>query len=245
MKAEYVEEPANEEITSFEVTPSYRSRHVFESQYMTTYMKCDDRTCWSPFRTSVNKFFPHRRVPALIPISNTSAGLVAMALEPDMFKQQIKFLSLAQRVVLEEVLAPEHLVQKYGKFIPYDAYLPSCQTKVEDRTCKVCFKYHATKKSLALQKKLCKRSKTSRADLKRICATKRKATLKEDTRDSSEEEIEEADQNNSLVLIEEAEEEEDLVLVSCRPTFCTVGDGGLDVILNLKEWLKSPWTEDV
>ena len=155
VKAEYIVEPASEEIVRFEVTPSFRSRHVFESQYMTVYMKCDDRTCCSAFRTSVYRFFPHRRMPTLIPISNTSAGLVAMDLEPDMYKKPIKFLSLAQRVVMEEALAPDHLVSKYGKNIPYDAYLPSCQDKVESRTCKVCYKYHATKKSFGMHNKIC------------------------------------------------------------------------------------------
>jgi hypothetical protein len=115
VKAEYIVEPAGEEIVRFEVTPSFRSRHVFESQYMTVYMKCDDRTCYSAFRTSVYRFFPHRRMPTLIPISNTSAGLVAMDLEPDMYKKPIKFLSLAQRVVMEEALAPITWCQNMAK----------------------------------------------------------------------------------------------------------------------------------
>ena len=188
-------------------------------------MKCDDRTCCSAFRTSVYRFFPHRRIPTLIPISNTSAGLVAMDLEPDMYKKPIKFLSLAQRVVMEEALAPDHLVSKYGKNIPYDTYLPSCQDKVESRTCKVCYKHHATKKSLGMNNKICKRPRTRKADKKRICMSRKKSTFIGDSTDSSEEESVVADLNNSSIQVDETEEDElELETVSCRPTFSTVGD---------------------
>ena len=38
--------------------------------------------------------------------------------------------------------------EKYGDSLPYDAYFPSLQLKVEGRTCKFCRKYHSSKKSL-------------------------------------------------------------------------------------------------
>ena len=34
-----------------------------------------------------------------------------------------------------------------------------------------------------------------------------------------------------------------LETVSVRPTFSVQGEGGVETILNLREWLKSPWAE--
>ena len=56
---------------------------------------------------------------------------------------------------------------------------------------------------------------------------------------------EEVDTNNSILDSEdESEEETDLETVSIRPTFSVQGEGGVETILNLREWLKSPWAEN-
>ena len=253
VKAEYIENPASEEITKFKVTAAFRSRHVFETQYMTAYLKCDDRTCCAAPKTHINRFFPHRRLPCLIPISKTSFGMVALPLEPEVYKSHIQFPTLTTRVVLEETITPEVLIMKYGKTIPYDAYLPSCQGKVEDRTCKVCYKYHATKKSLKMHKEVCKRSKEvsgaqkkTRGGVKQQRGRggrgrgKKMSTYVEDTTDeSSEEEI------NANTSSDDEDEvmEDDLETVSVRPKYSMQGEGGVETILNLREWLKSPWAE--
>ena len=125
--AEYIDTPPTDETRKYEVTTVFKSRHVFETQYMVAYLKCDDRTCCSPFRTSVDIFFPHRRIPALIPIERTATGPKALELDPEVFKKDIEFLSTMERIMMEDRLVPEDVRTIYGKSVPYDVYLPTCQ----------------------------------------------------------------------------------------------------------------------
>lgn len=234
VRAEYIEDPAGDDIKGFEATAVFRSRHVFESQYLLCYLKCDDRMCCSAPRTSVLAFFPQRRIPALIPISQTSAGVMPLPLDSELSKSHIRFPPLAARQILEESLTPEALKTLYGKSVPYDAFLPSCQGKIEARTCKVCYKYHATKKSLQCHKKICKRSKS------RDGVQKKRKHVYEAVEDEffsveDEEEVESED--------DEEEVEEALEVVLLRPKYSVASGGGLETILHLKEWLKSPWQE--
>ena len=62
---------------------------------------------------------------------------------------------------------------------------------------------------------------------------------------SDQSDDDEVDTNNSIQELSNDEENdlEDLETVSVRPTFFAQGDGGVETILNLREWLKSPWTE--
>ena len=247
VKAEFIENPASDETKRFEVSPAFRSRHVFESQYMTAYMKCDDRTCCAPAKTSIMSFFPHRRLPCLIPVQKTSAGMVPLDLDPEVYKSNVQFPTLSTRILLENTITPEQLTSKYGKSVPYDAFLPSCQQKVEGRTCTVCYKYHATKKSLQLHKKVCKRSKSGRGALKKVSkitarTSKHRQTEAEESDTEDDIDDKEVDANNSF--LESEEEEEELNTISVRPSFSMQGDGGIETILNLREWLKSPWAEN-
>ena len=129
---------------------------MFETQYMCAYSKCDDRTCCSSPRTNIDAFFPHRRIPALIPIKQTPTGPEALELEKEIHKKDIKFLDPFARIVFEEKLVSEDLKNKYGTKIPYDSYIPTQQEKIENRVCKVCKTYFATVKSLNFHKKMCK-----------------------------------------------------------------------------------------
>ena len=261
VKADFIKEPAKEETIKYEATASFRSRHVLETQYATYVLKCDDRSCCSKPKTAVHKFFPNRRIPALIPIQMTSSGPAALKLDSEIHKQNIKFPSLAQRVLFEDELTPPELKQKYGKNVPYDAYLPSCQDKVEKRTCKVCYKYHATIKSLNMHKKICKRRPLEKqGGRKRICSGGGGAgssgagrggkrghqrnvinslfSSEDSFSDEVEVEKEEEDQAG------DSEEEELLELDTVRPKYSVPGEGGVETILNLKEWLLSPWSEE-
>ena len=235
VKAEFIDEPASDEIKEFVATPFFRNRHVFESQYLTCYLKCDDRTCCSAPRTSVSAFFPHRRIPALIPIARTFSGMTALTLGPEVAQNQIKFPTLAARQVLEQSLTPPSLKSLYGNSVPYDAFLPSCQGKIEGRTCKVCYKYHATKKSLQSHKKICKRTKSQSSGQKR----------RKHVYEAVEDEfcaVEEGDDSEDDDDVEE-EVEEELEVIHERSRISFSCGGGVETILNLREWLKSPWQE--
>ena len=164
--------------------------------------------------------------------------MVPLPLEPEMCKKNIQFPTIATSIVLEETITPVQLTMKYGKSVPYDAYLPSCQNKVKDQTCKVCDKYHATKKSLNVHKKVCKRAKIRSTDPKRICNNSWTSTVNNFI------DINETDENNSD---DNSEEDDDVIsveLVNMRPNISLQGDCGVETILNLWEWLKFPWCEN-
>ena len=42
----------------------------------------------------------------------------------------------------------------------------------------------------------------------------------------------------------DVKEDSNLETVRCRPNVNVQGDGGVETILNLREWLKSPWSEN-
>ena len=238
---------SNQDTEISENTVAFRSRHVFESHYTTGNMKWDDRICCAPAKTSFMSFFPHRRLPCLIPVQKTSAGIVPLDLDPEVYKSNVQFPTLSTRMLLENTITPEQLTSKCGKSVPYDAFLPSCQQKVEGRTCTVCYKYHATKKSLQLHKKVCKRKKSGCGALKKvskITARKSKYRQQEAEESDTEDDIDEKEVDTNNSFLESEEEEEELNTISIRPSFSMQGDGGIETILNLREWLKSPWAEN-
>ena len=132
--AEYVSDPPQDTTKEFSVTPQYKSRHLIQTQYMTVVLKCDDLTCCSKARTDIKKFFPGRRLPALIPIQFTPNGPQHLKLEPEVWKKQLKFPDFFARSSLESSLVPDTLKQTFGDQIPYDAYFPTLQEKVINRS---------------------------------------------------------------------------------------------------------------
>ena len=118
---------------------------------------------------------------------------------------------------------PKDLKEKYGSKVPYDVFFPKQQDKVEKRVCKKCKMYFSTVKSLQIHRKECKVK----------APTKSNEFL--DSSDSSDTE----DENNNCDDV--SSEEEDLE-VEERPKVSVPGKGGIEVILDLKQWLKSPWS---
>lgn len=232
--SEYISKPPLEETRSYKASPAFRAAHMFESQYMTSYMKCEDRSCCSPPKTSVLSFFPHRRIPALIPVTPSQIGPVALKLEHDVFKKDLRFLDPFARIVMEQTVAPSDLKEKYGMNIPYDVYFPTQQDKVERRVCVVCAKYFSTLVSLNIHKKVC--------NLKRTRKPKRVKTI---VFDSSEEDVSEDDSppvdKSDDELFEDDSNDDYLEVVQLAPTISVPTEGHVEVILNLKEYLKLPW----
>ena len=215
--SEYVEEEVDEETKDFQVSAFYKSRHLIQTQYMTTVLKCDDRSCCSPFKTAIARFFPDRRIPPLIPVKFTSFGPAALELEPNVHQKQLNFLDVFQRLVMEKEIMPAHLKQKYKNNVPYDVFFPSQQEKIDGRICKVCRQYFAVQLSLKEHKRICKK-----------------------TRNPFEETATQEEVGEEEVLVEDVQDE--LELVELRPLMSMAQRGGVEKILNLKEWLKSPWS---
>ena len=132
--AEYVIDPPQDSTKEFSATPLYKSRHLIQTQYMTVVLKCDDLSCCSNARTDIKLFFPGRRLPALIPIQFTPNGPQHLELEPEVWKKPLKFPDFFARSALESSLVPDTLKQTFGDQIPYDAYFPTLQEKVINRS---------------------------------------------------------------------------------------------------------------
>ena len=234
--AEFVKDPPPVEVETFIPTAIFRSKHLLETQYMSVYMKCSDPACCEPFITNVEALFPHRRIPPLIPIKKSNAGIVALAQSKE-YDQSLEFLPLGLRIVFGDSLIPGDVKKKFHDQVPYDYYFPSIQDKVFKRCCNKCGKYHATIKSLSIHKKVCKDKKQNEAKKRKIV----------ESSDSEVEDIGEVqDELDAIVLTDDEDNDDDEIqeLVSSRPKFSiTYPDTFVERILNLKEWIKSPWAE--
>ena len=133
VQAEFISEPVDKSIKFFQPSALYRAKHVLETQYMTVYLKCDDRKCCSAPKTQVNVFFPGRRIPALILIKLTSTGPEAMELTKDIHKKEIVFPDIFARIVTEKSLTPPELREQFGDSIPYDVYHTFLHNKIWSR----------------------------------------------------------------------------------------------------------------
>ena len=113
---------------------------------------------------------------------------------------------------MEKQLLPANLKTKYNGIVPYNVYFPTLQEKVEDRTCRLCGQYFSVKISLAEHKRICKRNKE--LNIAHVVG-------EED------------------VLVEDIDDELDMV--ELRPLISIPQRGGVEKIVNLSEWMKSPW----
>ena len=129
--AVYVTSPPNQETVEFAASSKFRNNHVLETQYMTVYLKCKDESCCEPFKTDVEMFFPHRRIPPLIPIIRTSLGVEALHKCDVLDNQKLEFLSWEMRIVYQNKLVGNEDKKQFGLEIPYDLYFPSVQEKLK------------------------------------------------------------------------------------------------------------------
>ena len=238
--AEYLKDPPIDEITSFVASAKFRSDHVFESQYMTVYLKCRNENCCEPFKTDIELFFPHRSIPPLIPIKKTMFGVEALTRTEALESQKLEFLPLSLRVVYNNKLVGQEDNDKFGSVVPYDLFLPTVQDKLLKRCCQNCGKYHASVKSLGVHRKNCKKPKKSKQN-----KNGKKALFEDEFCSESDEE---ESSFEAFVNDEESEEDEYAApsnVVNVRPSFSVTFQGEfVERIVNLKEWLKSPWVTD-
>ena len=155
-----------------------------------------------------------------------------------MVKEELTFLDIFQRLALESILLPPDLKTKYNMMVPYDVYFPTLQHKVEQRVCKTCGKYFALKLSLKEHKQVCS-SKRNRGDdgfqaKKRIKIPNVVAALEVD------DEFFEGDDEEEDQTLEDSIEAV-LEVNAVRSVISVPAAGGIETIVNLKEWLKSPY----
>ena len=117
---------------------SWAARHVQQSGYAIEIVKCQDRNCCEPFKTSWMSFFPERFVPFPACHKYDKSGLKAV--EPkDYFqnKRSYKFTPLHQRLLVK--VKPQ--VSINYAIVPFDIYCPSLDGKLEKGICKKCGAY--------------------------------------------------------------------------------------------------------
>ena len=133
---------------------------------------------------------------------------------------------------MEKKLVPDNLKLKYGDKVPYDVYMPSQLEMVERRVCSVCGMYFSSLKSLTQQhRKVCKKPRKTALRVNRV--------LIEDSDSDDEEELA---LNASFNDDENDQDGENIEEVILEPVSVGVAtEGGFEVILDLKQWLKGPW----
>ena len=178
-----------------------------------------------------------------------------MALSKDVWKNQLEFLDVFGRIAMEQKLMPADLKEKYGKKVPYDVFFPSQQDMVEKRVCTMCGMYFSSVKSITAQhRKICKIPRKRRAITGKNKSTKAKKALIDDPAEDEQEPIEEpgSDETEALALeeldasFEDEQNNQDfdnIEEVNMEATISVPSDGGFDLILDLKQWLKSPWNK--
>lgn len=137
-KAEYID-PEHSTAESPLISKDWKwiSNHVSTSQYFTQVVKCSDRNCCSPPRSSYFKIFKDEQqfLPSPIPLKHTESGIEAS----DEYKNFASLFTLKSLNV--DGMVPSN---KKFKTKPYDIYCPSIQSSLEARICKKCGKYFAS-----------------------------------------------------------------------------------------------------
>ena len=181
----------------------------------------------------------------------------------DVYKEDIQFHDIFGRLVVEVKLAPTFLLEKYEAKIPFDAYFPSLQDKIERRTCSVCHKYHSSIKSLTAHNRAVHSNRRGRGGGKGRRGGRGRVRGRGGGRGSipdmflGDEEDDEVDKDYGQDSLEESELEA-IIAEEIEDEFDEFEDLGeepgltvsipfnstLVQIVNLKEWLKSPWTSE-
>ena len=134
---------------------------------------------------------------------------------------------------MELILLPEKLKKKYSGIVPYDVYFHSLQEKIDNRVCRSCGKYFALQISLKEHKLVCKKKRM--VDTAGPASKRLNLLASLDLSDEFFQEEEEEEEENLQESVEEILETSTLRSVISVPAV-----GGMETILNLREWLKTP-----
>ena len=134
--AEFVE---NRQCDPSVIDESWISKHCRLSKYMLQIIKCSDPFCCSKMRTSWDKIFINRFLPAPVPSmiekTDTVVPDIDSVMKGDRFVD-----NMWRRLAMSPLVPPT----KYD-FLPYDFYCPSLNKNIESRVCKGCGIYYPSK----------------------------------------------------------------------------------------------------
>lgn len=137
--------PDNSELDAAEILSKdeiWMSNHVRTSQYFTQIVKCSDRRCCKPARSSYLSIF-ESFLPPPIPIIQSKYGIIASPDPCDEGKSS-KFCTIFQSKCMNYDRMLHGQFDEYLPVIPYDLYCPSVQSKLKSRICRICGVYFAS-----------------------------------------------------------------------------------------------------
>lgn len=208
-----------------EVDMVWYKDHVRESQYFLQIVKCQSISCCDVARSSLRKVLPTGFFPPPIRVSNRFGGL-AVNKQTDTHGH---FASLFVRRTLD--------TEPTEATLPYDYFCPSVMQQLDNRICKKCNLYHASKKSMMNHAKSVHSVKTLSTEKRsvrpvRIAARRARELMCiiSDTETKSE--------DAEWISEGEIDTEEE------RDTDPVQEDSGFRVIGKLDDWLVSPWSHE-
>ncbi|XP_037030801.1 uncharacterized protein LOC119070532 [Bradysia coprophila] len=125
---------------------SWWDTHIEFGQYLLQIVKCDDRNCCKPRRSSLFTTLKNGKIPPPLPLNNIEGELKL----PVCHYEKLKVDQFAP-LFLNCVLKKEFQIKSF------DAFCPSVQSKIQNRTCSVCAKYFSATKYLTEHKKIHKK----------------------------------------------------------------------------------------
>jgi len=196
------------------------ARHLRTSQYFTQIVKCDDRSCCRPERSSYFTLIRARFLPPPVPVSQTRDGLKAVDVSEgpkELFPSSL-FMLIASDI---ESILPR--AAKGFSILPYDAFCPSIQSSLADRICKKCNVYFASqamlKKHVSIHSSASKLPPTKRIRPVRIAAKRQRELMAVIAQQESWETAEwldedEVDATDLIIPEEDVRREQSLPIVS-------------------------------
>ncbi len=114
--------------------------HVFQTQYTIQIIRCTKPECCGPWRSNYIQVFPHRFLPPPVPFHRSSRGVRLAEIESSFANDKPispYYGTLFQRIQFHGIVVRG----KQIPLIPFDAYCPSIQNKLDSRTCSICKQY--------------------------------------------------------------------------------------------------------
>ncbi len=125
---------------TYDIDEYWCATHVFQTQYTIQIIRCTKPECCGPWRSNYIQVFPHRFLPPPVPFHRSSRGVRLAEIESSFANQ--KPISPYYGTLFQRIQFHGIVVRGSQKpLIPFDAYCPSLQNKLDLRTCSICKQY--------------------------------------------------------------------------------------------------------
>ena len=114
--------------------------HVFQTQYTIQIIRCTKPECCGPWRSNYIQVFPHRFLPPPVPFHRSSRGVRLADIACSFANENLVspyYGTLFQRIQFHGIVVRG----TQAPLIPFDAFCPSVQDKLQSRTCSICKQY--------------------------------------------------------------------------------------------------------